>query len=138
MFLLVSVCCDTTQTLVFMLVSVCCDTAQTLVFVLVSLYWDTAQTMAGGNWMEPGVSRLHDLPTVLPAMTKVGISTSGREEASSASITSFSTDSRTSCREASAITTDKMMMDTGSSFVRPACSTCREGTTGSVTRTACS
>ena len=36
-FLLVSVYCDTTQTMVFLLVSVRCDTAQAFVFILVSL-----------------------------------------------------------------------------------------------------
>ena len=52
-------------------------------------------------------------------MAKVGTSTSGREDAPSVSVTIFSTDSRTSCSDASAITTDRMMMETGSSFVRP-------------------
>ena len=46
-FLLVSVCCDTAQALaVFLLVSVCCDTAQALVFLLVSVCCDIVQVVA--------------------------------------------------------------------------------------------
>ena len=43
--LLVLVCCDTAQTLVFFLVLVCCNTAQALIFLLVSVFWDTAQAL---------------------------------------------------------------------------------------------
>ena len=41
--LLVSLCCDTTQAMVFLLVSLRWDTTQAMVFLLVSLRCDTAQ-----------------------------------------------------------------------------------------------
>ena len=45
MLLLVSVCCDSAQALIFLLVSMCCDTAQTLMLLLVSMCSDTAQAL---------------------------------------------------------------------------------------------
>ena len=44
---LVSVCYDTAQALVFLLVSVCYDTAQALVFLLVSMCLSRLGVLAG-------------------------------------------------------------------------------------------
>ena len=52
-------------------------------------------------------------------MTKVAIPTSGRDESSVTRVLIFCPDSRISCKDAIPITTERMMMETGSSFVRP-------------------
>ena len=52
-------------------------------------------------------------------MTKVAIPTSGRDESSVTRVLIFCADSRISCKDAIPITTERMMMETGSSFVRP-------------------
>ena len=52
-------------------------------------------------------------------MTKVVIPMSGRAVSSLTNVAIFSPDSRINCRDAIPITTERMMIETGSSFVRP-------------------
>ena len=52
-------------------------------------------------------------------MTKVVIPMSGRAVSSLTNVAIFSPDSRINCRDAIPITTERMTIETGSSFVRP-------------------
>ena len=52
-------------------------------------------------------------------MTNVAIPMLGRDESSVTRVPIFCPDSRISCKDAIPITTERMIMETGSSFVRP-------------------